>query len=62
MKEGDILNIGKVEIAGPDPQIIEVVKTILRQNEAILKMNADLLMSFAHPVWFVEREKRSEQQ
>ena len=35
--------VGKLEIKGPDKEIIEMIKAILAQNDQILKINAVLV-------------------
>ena len=54
MKPGKIEQLTRV---GCDPAVISLTRVVLRQNEAVLKMNADLLRSLNNPQYCFELEK-----
>ena len=47
----------RLEMVGPDPEIVAIVKTVMSQNGMILSMNARLLIAFGLPGFFGEKEK-----
>ena len=44
----------KTEVFGPDPEIIELTKAILRQHEKIIMSNIQLLERLSNPVVFFQ--------
>ncbi len=48
---------GRVELVAPDPNTKEFIKTILAQNEMVLKMNTELVKVIVHPLWLVESKE-----
>jgi hypothetical protein len=40
----------QVEVIGPNKDFIEIVRTVLAQNETILSMNRDLLTKLSNPM------------
>ncbi len=62
LKPGQMLECDpeKMQIVPPDPNMKEMIKDIMHQNEMVLKMNAELMSIITHPMWLVSNETDQE--
>jgi hypothetical protein len=47
----------KPEIIPPNPESVELIRTILAQNGTILAMNADIIATLAMPIMFIPTQE-----
>jgi hypothetical protein len=50
----------KPEVLGPDPEVIELIKTILRQHEKIVMSNIQLLERLGSPMVYFPNQPAAE--
>ena len=50
-------DIEHLEIIGPNKDVIEMTKIILRQHDEIIKINSILSSMLANPIMYIPRDK-----
>jgi len=51
---------GKLEILGPNPDVIELVKTVLKQHDDLIAMNTTLVNALMSPPLYLPTEGPTE--
>ncbi|MFX0212228.1 MAG: hypothetical protein ACFFDT_40015 [Candidatus Hodarchaeota archaeon] len=55
------MNIDRPEIIGPNKDVVEMTKTILRQHEEIIKINSILAAMLANPIMYIPEDKANKE-